>query len=69
MTEEQYIQWDAFRKTKGNTIKRWEATMIAEYYSEVFNKKYNKPCTCNGKIYQNMINKLNAHFEGIERPE
>lgn len=69
MTKEQYIQWDAFRKTKGNTIKRWEATMIAEYYAEVFNKKYKKPCTCNGKIYQNMINKLNAHFEGIERPE
>ncbi|MEJ6791991.1 MAG: hypothetical protein QNK89_04460 [Lacinutrix sp.] len=67
MTLEQYSNWEDFRKKTGD-LKGSEAKMVAKYYAEVYNKKYSKPCTCNGKIYQHMINKLNTHFESIERP-
>lgn len=67
MTLEQYNNWEEFRKKKGN-LTGAEAKMIAQYYADVYKKKYKKPCTCDGKIYQNMINKLNTHFESIQKP-
>ncbi len=68
MTLEQYNKWEEFRKKEGN-LNGVEVKMINQYYADVFKKKYKKYCTCNKKIYQNMINKLNTHFESIERPK
>ena len=68
MTLKEYNNWAEFRKSTSTELSKAEAIMIAEYYASVYNKKYSKPCTCNGKIYQNMISKLNTHFESIERP-
>jgi hypothetical protein len=42
--------------------------MIAEYYADVFNRKYWKPCTCNKKKYQQWIKELNNHWSSIEKP-
>lgn len=67
MTLEQYNKWKEFRKKEGN-LNGAEVKMINQYYADVFKKKYKKYCTCNKKIYQNMINKLNTHFESIEKP-
>ena len=67
MTLDQYNNWEEFRKKKGD-LTGAEAKMVAKYYADVYKKVYKKPCTCDGKIYQNWINKLNAHFESLEKP-
>mgnify|MGYP001249566278 CR=1 FL=1 len=68
MTLEQYNNWEEFRKKEEKNLTGAEVKMINQYYADVYKKKYKKHCTCNNKIYQNMINKLNTHFESIERP-
>lgn len=62
-SEQDYIKWKEFRESNKNTIVQSEKELIANLYSHYYNKPYNMPCTCNGKIWQKMINDLNTIFE------
>ena len=68
MNLEQYTNWEKFRESTSKEISAKEVKMIAEYYSDVFNKKYWKPCTCNKSRYQQWIKELNNHWSSIEKP-
>lgn len=70
MNLEQYNNWEKFRESTSSSISAKEVKMIAEYYADVFNRKYWKPpCTsCNKKKYQQWINELNNHWSSIEKP-
>jgi len=58
-----YNNWKEFRESSKSTIVQSEKELIANLYSQYYNKPYRMPCTCNGKIWQKMINDLNVIFD------
>ena len=58
-----YNNWKEFRESSKSTIVQSEKELIANLYSQYYNKPYKMPCTCNGKIWQKMINDLNLIFD------
>ena len=59
MTREDYLNWEAFRQEKKNTITSEEYEMVSRLHSKYFNHRYYKPCTCNPKTIQEWIENLN----------
>ena len=58
-----YNNWKEFRESSKSTIVQSEKELIANLYSQYYNKPYRMPFTCNGKIWQKMINDLHLIFD------
>jgi len=64
MTEFEYNWMKTFREQQNTTITHMESEEIAKMYHRIFQlKRVYKPCTCNPREWQRMINELNAVFE------
>ena len=64
MVKEDRILWEAFlNRKKQNEIDRQQIELIARLHSELYKHKYNEPCTCNGKIYNQWIAERNKVYE------
>jgi hypothetical protein len=69
MTEDEYHWWTHFKTVNDTTLAPMEATKIAEIWSRIFrSKRIYKPCSCNPKAWQNMINELTQVYETYEKP-
>jgi hypothetical protein len=69
MTEGEYDWWTHFKSVNSQTLSPMEATKIAEIWSRVFqSKRIYKPCTCNPKAWQTMINELTQVYDTYEKP-
>ena len=64
MVKEDRILWEAFlNRKKQNEIDRKQIELIARLHSQLYKHKYNEPCTCNGKIYNQWIAEINKVYE------
>ena len=64
MVKEDRILWEAFlNRKKQNEIDRQQIELIARLHSELYKHKYNEPCTCSGKIYNQWIAEINKVYE------
>jgi len=64
MVKEDRILWEAFlNRKKQNEIDRQQIELIARLHSQLYKHKYNVPCTCNGKIYNQWIAEINKVYE------
>ena len=64
MTEEEYNWMTAFREAESTTITHEESETIAKMYHRIFQlKRIHRPCTCNPREWQRMINELNSVWE------
>ena len=69
MTEAEYDWWTYFKKVNDTTLAPMEANKIAEMWSRIFQSKVvKKPCSCNPKAWQEMINELTKVYETYEKP-
>ena len=69
MTEGEYDWWTHFKKVNDTTLAPMEANKIAEMWSRIFQSKVvKKPCSCNPKTWQEMINELTKVYETYEKP-
>lgn len=70
MTEGEYDWWTHFKSINSTTLSPTEATKIAEMWSRIFqSKRIYKPCTCNPKAWQTMINELTQVYETYQVQE
>lgn len=67
MTESEYEWWGQFRDQNSTNISPMELDMISDIYQRIFQlrKKY-RPCTCNPREWQRLINELNAVYNTYE---
>jgi hypothetical protein len=64
MTEGEYDWWTHFKSINSQTLSPTEATKIAEIWSRIFqSKRIYKPCTCNPKAWQTMINEITQVYD------
>jgi len=64
MVKEDRILWDAFlNRKKQNEIDRQQIELIARLHSELYRHKYNEPCTCSSKIWNQWIVEINKVYE------
>ena len=69
MTEGEYDWWTHFKKVNDTTLAPMEANKIAEMWSRIFQSKVvKKPCSCNPKAWQEMINELTKVYETYQKP-
>lgn len=69
MTEGEYDWWTHFKKVNDTTLAPMEANKIAVMWSRIFQSKViKKPCSCNPKAWQEMINELTKVYETYEKP-
>ena len=69
MTEGEYDWWTHFKKVNDTTLAPMEADKIAVMWSRIFQSKVvKKPCSCNPKAWQEMINELTKVYETYEKP-
>ena len=64
MTEAEYNWWTDFRKANPVTLSPMESNEIAKIWSRVFqSRRIQKPCSCNPRAWQDMINELTKVYE------
>lgn len=64
MTEEEYNWMATFRDAESSTITHEESETIAKMYHRIFQlRKIYRPCTCNPREWQRMINELNSVYD------
>tara|TARA_R100000995_G_scaffold84101_2_gene61790 strand:- start:193 stop:393 length:201 start_codon:yes stop_codon:yes gene_type:complete len=64
MVKEDRILWKSFlEREKQHEINREEIELIARLHSELYRHKYNEPCTCSGKIWNQWIAEINKVYE------
>jgi hypothetical protein len=64
MVKEDRILWEAFlNRKKQNEIDRQQIELIARLHSELYRHKYNEPCTCSSKIWNQWIAEINKVYE------
>jgi len=64
MVKEDRILWEAFlNRKKQNEIDRQQIELIARLHSELYKHKYNEPCTCSNKIWNQWIAEINKVYE------
>jgi hypothetical protein len=69
MTEHEYEWWTHFKTVNNTTLAPMEANKVAEIWSRIFrSKRIYKPCSCNPKAWQTMINELTQVYETYEKP-
>ena len=64
MVKEDRILWEAFlNRKKQNEIDRQQIELIARLHSELYKHKYNEPCTCSSKNWNQWIAEINKVYE------
>lgn len=64
MSEEDYLKWGNFRESSGNTLTKEEADLVAITWNKLFARsKFYRPCTCNPREWQRMIDDLNHIYD------
>lgn len=59
LTEQEYNYLTEFQKVKSTTLSKQEGDEVATIWNRVFqSKKFYRPCTCNPKAWQSMIDEL-----------
>ena len=59
LTEAEFNYLTEFRQNKANELTKQEADDISSIWNRVFqSRKFYRPCTCNPKAWQEMINDL-----------
>ena len=59
LTEQEYNYLTEFQKVKSTTLTKQEGDEVAIIWNRVFqSKKFYRPCTCNPKAWQTMIDEL-----------
>lgn len=67
MSEEEYIWLQNFKKVNSYILSKEEADKIADIWNRLFHtRKYYRPCTCNPKAWQDMVNDLNEIYKTYE---
>jgi|TARA_R110002020_G_scaffold93955_2_gene226521 DNA phosphorothioation-dependent restriction protein DptG len=63
MVKEDLKKWKEFQQRKNQSIIEKDGIkLICRLHSEIFNHKYEEPCTCNGNIYKSWIENINDHI-------
>lgn len=69
MTQHEYEWFTHFKSVNNTTLAPMEADKIAVMWSRIFqSKRIQKPCSCNPKAWQTMINELTQVYETYEKP-
>ncbi len=64
MTEQEYDYWTFFKKRNPQTLEHEDSEQVARIYSRVFERKsIYRPCTCNPREWQRMINEINKLYD------
>lgn len=66
LTEDQYNNWKSFKAKEGKTLPKEDRELIANIYSEVFQKKYFEPCTCSPRAWLTMIQQIDKVYSTYE---
>ena len=67
MTEEEYNWWTEFKKAETTTLSTDEATKVSQIWTRIFQaKKLYRPCSCNPREWQKMINELTIVYNTYE---
>ena len=63
MVKEDLKKWKEFQqRKKQNVVERDGIELICRLHAEIFNHKYEEPCSCNGRIYRGWIEDINKHI-------
>ena len=63
MVKEDLKKWKDFQQRKvKNTIQRKGIELICRLHAEIFEHKYEEPCTCNGEKYREWIRDIDNHI-------
>lgn len=64
MVKEDRILWEKFlNRKKQNELNKTQIKLVARLHSELYNHKYDEPCTCNGRLYRSWIEDINQIYE------
>ncbi len=67
LIEEEFNYLTEFQKSQSNTLSKEEADKIASIWNRVFqSRRFYRPCTCDPKAWQNMINELLMIYKTYE---
>ena len=67
LTEQEYIEYKAFKENRTLIVKNDQVEFIARLYSDIFKKQYFKPCSgCSPKPLLRMIEMLDKVFDSYE---
>jgi hypothetical protein len=67
MTEEEYNWWTEFKNTESTTLSADDATKVSQIWTRIFQaKKLYRPCSCNPREWQKMINELTIVYNTYE---
>jgi hypothetical protein len=70
MTEQEYNWWTEFKKVNNNILSPLEANEISKMWSRIFqSRRIYKPCTCNPRAWQTMVNELTSVYETYQVQE
>jgi hypothetical protein len=70
MTEQEYNWWTEFKKVNNTTLSPLEANEISKMWTRIFqSRRIYKPCTCNPKAWQTMVNELTSVYETYQVQE
>ena len=68
MTEQEYYYWGNFREKAEQTLTKEEADEIAIIWNRLFQaRKFYRPCTCDPRAWQKMINEINQVYDAYEK--
>lgn len=68
MTENEHQWWTQFIATNSTTISNEETKMIVAIYNRIFQtRRTYKPCKCNPKAWQKMIDEINIIFNTYDQ--
>lgn len=69
MTETRYKQWSEFRNKPTDVLQPDDQKFVAHTHAEIFNHSLHRPCTCNPKAWQKMIEEINGVYSTYESEE
>lgn len=67
MTEDEYTWWTEFKQVNTQTLSPTEADKVAAIWSRIFqSKRLYRPCSCNPREWQKMINEITIVYNTYE---
>lgn len=67
MVEDEYNWWTEFRKENTTMLSNEQANQVAKIWSRIFQaKKLYRPCSCNPREWQKMINEITIVYNTYE---
>ena len=69
MTEEEYFYWGNFLSKDEQTLTKEEADQVAIIWNRLFQtRKFYRPCSCNPREWQKLINQITEVYKTYETP-